>query len=85
MADLRPVIGRAAHQLAASRGQPHGGPSAARIQACIAKLASSVHTLITYQPASRFGPFQVAEMGIFIVAALALCRLSCGWLRRRYG
>ncbi len=46
---------------------------------------SSVRTLITYQPASRFWPFQIGEMGIVIVAALALCGLSCGWLRRRYG
>ncbi|MDA8296382.1 MAG: ABC transporter permease subunit [Actinomycetota bacterium] len=79
-----PVIGRAAHQLAASGGRPGAGPSGAQIQACIAKLSTSIHTLVTYQPASRFWPFQLAEMGIFIVAALALCGCSYWWLRRRY-
>ncbi len=84
VAQVCPVIGRAAHQLAASGGRPGAGPSGSQIQACIAKLSASVHTLVTYQPARRFWPFQLAEMGIFIVAALALCGLSYWWLRRRY-
>jgi hypothetical protein len=79
-----PVIGQGARQLAASGGEPGGGPSAAQIQACIVKLSSSVHTLITYQPSSRFWPFQLTEMGMFLAAALALCGLSYWWLRRRY-
>ena len=79
-----PVIGRAAHQLAASGGRPGAGPSGSQIQACIAKLSTSVHTLLTYQPASCFWPFQLAETGIFVVAALALCGSSYWWLRRRY-
>lgn len=79
-----PAVSQGAHALAASGGQPGSGPSGTQIQACIAKLSSSVHTVITYQPASRFWPFQLAETGIFIVAALALCALSYWWLRRRY-
>jgi hypothetical protein len=31
------------------------------------------HTLVTYQPGSRFWPFQWAEIGDFPAAALALC------------
>ena len=84
VAHVCPALGRAAHALAASGGQPGSGPSGAQIQACIAKLSSSVHTTITYQPADRFWPFQLAEMGIFLAAALALCGLAYWWLRRRY-
>jgi hypothetical protein len=36
-----------------------------------------------YQPANRFWPFQWAEMGIFLAAALALCGLTYWWLRRQ--
>lgn len=59
-------------------------PSAAQIQACITRLTSSVHTVLAYQPASRFWPFQWAEMGIFLAGALALCGLAYWWLRRQY-
>ena len=52
--------------------------------ACINKLSATFHTVVTYQPASRFWPFQWAEMGIFLAAALALCGLTYWWLRRQY-
>jgi hypothetical protein len=52
--------------------------------ACITKLAALFHTVVTYQPGSRFWPFQWAEMGIFLAAALALCALTDWWLRRQY-
>ena len=84
VAHVCPAVARGAHQLAASGGQPGGGPTGAQLQACIAKLSSSVHTLITYQPASRFWPFQLAETGMFLAGALALCGLSYWLLRRRY-
>lgn len=79
-----PVVSQGAHSLAASGGEPGNGPSGAQIQACLAKLSSSVHTLVTYQPASRFWPFQLAELGVFLGAALALCGLAYWWLRRQY-
>jgi ABC-2 family transporter protein len=63
---------------------PSGGPPTA-VHACIDRLAATFHTLVTYQPASRFWPFQWAETGIFLVAALALCGLAWWWLRRQYG
>ena len=61
LAPACPVIGQFAQQLAASGG----------------KLSSSVHTVLTYQPASRFCPF--AEKGIFLTAALALCGITYWW------
>ena len=60
------------------------GPSAAQLQACLTRLTSSFHTVLAYQPASRFWPFQWAETGLFLAAGLALCGLAYWWLRRRY-
>jgi hypothetical protein len=51
---------------------------------CVGKLSKTLHTLVTYQPGSRFWPFQFAEMGVFLVTALALCALTYWWLRREY-
>jgi hypothetical protein len=51
---------------------------------CVDKLSKTVHTLVTYQPGSRFWPFQWAETGVFLAAALALCGLTYWWLRREY-
>jgi len=62
--------------------QPLQSPAA--LQACISRLTSTFHTVLTYQPANRFWPFQWAEMGIFLTAALALCGLAYWWLRRQY-
>ena len=51
---------------------------------CVDKLSKTLHTLVTYQPGSRFWPFQWAETGVFLAAALALCGLTYWWLRREY-
>lgn len=61
-----------------TRVAPGGG-----IQACLARLASSFHEVVTYQPASRYWPFQIYETALFVAAALALGALSVWWLRRR--
>jgi ABC-2 family transporter protein len=58
---------------------PNGLPSPA-LHSCI----SGLHAVVAYQPDSRFWPFQWAETGIFIAAALALCGLIYWWLRRQY-
>ncbi|MGH9092632.1 MAG: ABC transporter permease subunit [Acidimicrobiales bacterium] len=80
-----PAIGQFSKELGASGGRPvAAGPGPAQMQACIGKLSATYHTVLTYQPASRFWPFQWAEMGIFLAAALALCGLTYWWLRRRY-
>ncbi|MHB1511175.1 MAG: hypothetical protein ACYCST_18715 [Acidimicrobiales bacterium] len=63
--------------------KPQSSP-AAQLQACISRLTSTFHTVVAYQPASRFWPFQWAEMGIFLAAALALCGLTYWWQLRQY-
>ena len=77
-----PVLKQVSEQLAA--GRTPAGPSTAQVHACAAKLSTTFHTVLTYQPASRFWPFQWAEMGIFLAAALVLCGLTFWWLRRQY-
>ena len=52
--------------------------------ACVRKLSMTYQTVATYQPGSRFWPFQWAETGVFVAAALALCGLAYWGLRRRY-
>lgn len=75
-----PVLKQISRQLGTSApGTPGAKPD---VNACIAKLSSTFHTVLTYQPASRFWPFQLAEMGIFLAAALALCGLTYWWLQR---
>jgi hypothetical protein len=76
-----PVFGPVARQLAA--GDSPSGPSTTQLQACVTKLSATIHAVLTYQPASRFWPFQWAEMGIFLAASLALCGVAYWWLRRR--
>ncbi len=79
-----PVLDQVSKQLAASGGVPSPGGGPPSFQGCINKLSATLHTVVTYQPASRFWPFQWAEMGIFLAAALALCGLTYWWLRRQY-
>jgi ABC-2 family transporter protein len=69
--------------VSAGPGGPSNGGSAS-FQGCLNKLSTTFHTVVTYQPASRFWPFQWAEMGIFLVTALALCGLTYWWLQREY-
>jgi hypothetical protein len=57
---------------------PGGGP-----QTCIAHLAARFHEVVTYQPAARYWPFQIAETALFVVLAAALAALSVWWVRRR--
>jgi hypothetical protein len=45
--------------------------------------AADLHTLITYQPASRFWFFQTTETAIFTGLAAALLILTIWWTRRR--
>jgi len=62
---------------------PPGTPPTA-VHTCIDTLSATFHTVVTYQPASLFWPFQWAELGIFLAAALALCGFTYWWLRRQY-
>jgi hypothetical protein len=80
-----PVLARLSKQLAASGGAPPAdGSGPAQFQGCIKTLSATFRTVVSYQPANRFWPFQWAETGIFLLAALALCGLTYWWLRRQY-
>lgn len=48
---------------------------------CIAKVATTYHEVVTYQPANRFWTFQSLEMLIFFGLALVLAGF-CYWLVR---
>ncbi|WP_298335182.1 ABC transporter permease subunit [Ferrimicrobium sp.] len=61
-----------------------GTATPTRLQDCLNKLSLTFHAVAAYQPASRFWPFQWAEMGIYLVAAVALCGVTYWWLRRKY-
>ena len=67
-----------------SGSTPVADLAAPGLQACVSKLSATFHTVVTHQPASRFWPFQWAEMGIFLAAALVLCGFTYWWLRRQY-
>ncbi|MGH9092033.1 MAG: transporter [Acidimicrobiales bacterium] len=60
------------------RPAPGGG-----FQACVEHLAARYHVVMTYQPASRYWPFQAYETALFVLAAVALAALGVWWVRRR--
>jgi ABC-type transport system involved in multi-copper enzyme maturation permease subunit len=68
-------------------GDSSAGPAPISAQdtlhACVTKLSSTYHGVVTYQPASRYWIFQVYETAIFLAAALALAGLCFYLLRRR--
>jgi ABC-2 family transporter protein len=57
----------------------------ARVQAEFHTCITSLHLreLLTYQPASRYWPFQLYETGIFIAVALVLSSFCLWWIRHR--
>jgi hypothetical protein len=55
----------------------------ATFAACVTKLSSTFHQTVVYQPASRYWPFQWAELGLFAALALALTAFSAWWIQRR--
>ena len=53
------------------------------VHSCVTTLSATFHQTLVYQPASRYWPFQWAELGLFAALALALAAFSAWWLRRR--
>jgi hypothetical protein len=51
---------------------------------CVARLATTYHEVVTYQPASRYWPLQWGELALFLAAALLLAG-ACAWRVRRIG
>lgn len=69
-------------------GSKHAAPVAAQhavqqMQHCISEIAAKFHGVATYQPASRYWPFQAYEAALFVLFALGLAGLSLWWVRRR--
>lgn len=51
---------------------------------CVARVATTYHEVVTYQPASRYWPLQWYELCLFLAAALLLAG-ACAWRVRRIG
>ena len=56
-------------------------PSPSQLGGCLNRLG--VHTLTTYQPASRFGTFQGIEFAVYAVLAVALVAVAARAVRHR--
>lgn len=59
------------------------GPAPAPFQQCQTQAARVYHLLVTYQPSSRFWPFQWIETGVFTALALATFAACFWWIKRR--
>jgi hypothetical protein len=65
-------------------GPPPRACERASFQACQAALGRlHLRQVVTYQPASRYWPFQWYETGIFLALALVLAGFCLWWVRRR--
>lgn len=55
------------------------------LNAAVRRCADSfhLHTIVTYQPESRYWALQWTEAAIFVVAAVALVAVSLWWVRKR--
>jgi hypothetical protein len=53
-----------------------------RLQDCVAKIGTTYHEAVAYQPAGRYWPLQWCELAIFLGAALILAG-ACVWRIRR--
>jgi hypothetical protein len=62
-------------------GQTHGSASGHLIQQCFNQLRLTDVT--SYQPASRYWPFQIYESLLCLAIALLLAGISFWWVRRR--
>jgi hypothetical protein len=53
-----------------------------RLQDCVAKIGTTYHEAVAYQPAGHYWPLQLYELAIFLGAALVLAA-TCLWRIRR--
>ena len=53
------------------------------VESCVTTLGKTFHQTLVYQPATRYWPFQWAELGLFIALAGVLAAFSAWWIRRR--
>jgi hypothetical protein len=74
--------------LGRGRGGGGGGPQpspqsvATQLQDCVARIGTTFHQVVSYQPASRYWPLQWSELAIFTAAAVVLAGLSLWRIRR---
>lgn len=61
----------------------NAGPPAEAAHQCLVQAASLYHVVVTYQPSSRFWPFQWIETGLFGVLAIAALGACYWWIKRR--
>jgi ABC-type transport system involved in multi-copper enzyme maturation permease subunit len=59
------------------------GPAPKAFSECVDKIAANFHQVLTFQPASRFWPFQWIEASLFFAVGVVLCGFTYWWLRRR--
>jgi hypothetical protein len=52
-------------------------------QACVSRVGTTYHELVTYQPASHYWTLQWAEVGVYAGAAILLGATCAWWIRRR--
>ena len=52
-------------------------------QECIAKVGTSFHDVVTFQPGSHYWPLQWYELAVYLGAACVLGVVSLWWIRRR--
>ncbi len=63
---------------------PSGPPSQHGISPCLAEIKRlGYRQQVTYQPSSRFWPFQWYETGIYTAVTLSLAGFCFWWIRRR--
>jgi ABC-2 family transporter protein len=58
-------------------------PNPAAFHSCQVQASHVFHLLVTYQPASRFWPFQWIETGVFGILGLAALAICYWWVTRR--
>lgn len=58
-------------------------PTTQQVHSCVAAIAANYHQVMTYQPANRYWTFQLYEMALFAVLALALAGLCFWWVSNR--
>lgn len=78
-----PSIAASAPPVASGGVAPVGPGSRGAFDACVSQLSAHFHQVVTYQPASRFWPFQWGETAIFVGLALVLAGFCFWWIRGR--